>query len=846
VHDIIKILESRSADYDEIYQQLLDSVPTESSTMVHNALRWLVHARRSLSLAEFVEICAFGVDKDGKIEFWESQRRSPLDLAQTFAGFVGFQSSILALNASVEISVSLDHLSVKEYLVGRQTGNSYSMEACDAHCVIVQCCVRYLMQNNSLEKRHQQYALREYAWNYWTWHCVRTRPRDDTSADIEVALTSKAARTDCSNSGNELYLSSMLRALAGMQRQKVGSRLSTSLALPYFYDELDIDSVTSRDLSDPKRLAYQHNKLEDPSKQLRLINLLPINDDSSELRAKIEVVGSIMEKSYGVVTYMWNPTKQPAILRIDGMPYDIPAGLAHVLRRLRSNVKSDKILWIDAVSIDQRQQDEKSVMVGRMPDIFRCATSHAIFADTTAKENDGIALKLIESIDQILAAPTRSDDQKQEDLSNLVSNQSVEPLLWSLFDRRIWTRIWPLQEMVLTKDSTVFYGEHQISIKVLERVLLQHSVLEAVVRSVRKPSRRTSELFKDHVWQSLVEMACTRAAVQRGHGMQLLRALYASRYLHSHNPLDRIYGIFGLLQNEVASPSLERDEPQGLAWPVAIDYERKPAELFIDVGNHLLERYKSLDIFSFISHELSPSTYYNSASIRKGLPSWASTFTFSMRETWPLVTGSITYPVVPDVFRACGEQYEIQESQTRNEVEWHSRASRPKYLYLQGHILDRILQIHPELDNATFTAIAAQRRAFFSNEEVVASCTEALHPKETLFSAYWRTVCANQVQLGKLMPSDVGSEHQRFFPESAAQESTWDMQETPLIALQFSENRSFFITVKGRIGLSPATTQVGDEVAILPGGKVPYILRQSHDNQHLTHLGPAYTLIGDR
>lgn len=177
-----------------------------------------------------------------------------------------------------------------------------------------------------------------------------------------------------------------------------------------------------------KRFAYQQNTLEDPSKQLRLIRLLPISDDSSELRAKIEVIGSIKEKSYEVVTYMWNPTKQRGISRIDGMPYDIPAGLAHVLRRLGSNAKSAKVLWIDAVSIDQQQQDEKSVMAGRMPYIFRCATSHAIFADTTAKANDGRALKLVESIDQILAAPTRSDDQKREDLSDLVSNQRVEPL----------------------------------------------------------------------------------------------------------------------------------------------------------------------------------------------------------------------------------------------------------------------------------------------------------------------------------------------------------------------------------------------------------------------------------
>lgn len=109
-----------------------------------------------------------------------------------------------------------------------------------------------------------------------------------------------------------------------------------------------------------------------------------------------------------------------------------------------------------------------------------------------------------------------------------------------------------------------------------------------------------------------------------------------------------------------------------------IDYERGPDELFIDIGNRLLERYKNLDIFSFISHELSPSTYNCSAIVRKSLPSWVSTLKFGVRETWPLVTVSITYPIVSDAFRACGEQCEVQESRTRNEVEGHSRASRTK------------------------------------------------------------------------------------------------------------------------------------------------------------------------
>ena len=58
------------------------------------------------------------------------------------------------------------------------------------------------------------------------------------------------------------------------------------------------------------------------------------------------------------------------------------------------------------------------------------------------------------------------------------------------------------------------------------------------------------------------------------------------------------------------------------------------------------------------------------------------------------------------------------------------------------------------------------------------------------------------------------------------------------MALQFSENRRFFVSAKGRLGLAPSSAAEGDYVAICPGGKVPYILRPIRDGK--------YILIGDR
>lgn len=321
----------------------------------------------------------------------------------------------------------------------------------------------------------------------------------------------------------------MLWALVGIQRYSSGTPVSTVLAVPYFYQELDPDRVPGDGSWNHKRLSYQHSTLKFPEEQLKLVNLLPTNDKSSELRARIEVLDNIQKATYEVVTYIWNSTKQPAILRIDGMPHDIPTGLAHVLRRLRGNTPNATALRIDAVSIDQRTQREKDIMIPRMPDIFRFAKTHAIFADTTARDTDNEAIELLQRLDDMLNEPTRSTLEKEAALHDLVSSKSVETLLRSLLDRRIWTRIWPLQEIVLSANSTIFYGEYQISIKVLECVLMQYKMLEYAIHTTHKPGCSASDLSKNHVWRSVVEMACTRAAIQAGHNVYFLRALYTSR-----------------------------------------------------------------------------------------------------------------------------------------------------------------------------------------------------------------------------------------------------------------------------------------------------------------------------
>jgi hypothetical protein len=60
-------------------------------------------------------------------------------------------------------------------------------------------------------------------------------------------------------------------------------------------------------------------------------------------------------------------------------------------------------------------------------------------------------------------------------------------------------------------------------------------------------------------------------------------------------------------------------------------------------------------------------------------------------------------------------------------------------------------------------------------------------------------------------------------------------------------SRRFFRTEKGYIGLGPPNTRVGDEVFILDGGTVPFLLRSERESLRffVGELHNPYTLVGD-
>jgi hypothetical protein len=56
--------------------------------------------------------------------------------------------------------------------------------------------------------------------------------------------------------------------------------------------------------------------------------------------------------------------------------------------------------------------------------------------------------------------------------------------------------------------------------------------------------------------------------------------------------------------------------------------------------------------------------------------------------------------------------------------------------------------------------------------------------------------------------------------------------------------RRVFVTVKGYLGLGPRDMEVGDQVFILSGSNVPFVLRE-FETARFNPLLPAYRMVGD-
>ncbi|KAK3367931.1 heterokaryon incompatibility protein-domain-containing protein, partial [Podospora didyma] len=199
---------------------------------------------------------------------------------------------------------------------------------------------------------------------------------------------------------------------------------------------------------DSSRLTGTTTPLHTPLRKgsVRLLRLLPNSNQNSPIECQLITFSMLDTGSthpYECLSYVWgsNSNKQP--IYVDGCKLHVTANLHAALSHLR-HCFLERILWVDAICINQDDNDEKGQQVQLMAKIYAKASRVVVWLGEAADSSDY-------ALEAIRAA---ADEQ----LTNFPIDEENRDTILTLLERGWFERIWVLQEVAAARHILIKCG----------------------------------------------------------------------------------------------------------------------------------------------------------------------------------------------------------------------------------------------------------------------------------------------------------------------------------------------------------------------------------------------------
>ncbi|KAF2686495.1 HET-domain-containing protein, partial [Lentithecium fluviatile CBS 122367] len=219
---------------------------------------------------------------------------------------------------------------------------------------------------------------------------------------------------------------------------------------------------------------FSYDRLNWASNEIRLIKILPqdpaiVTDNDYPIACQIISVSLNDNPKYIALSYAWEDTTLSRPLILNGKIFHATTSLdaaLHQIRKMRAQNLAfrEQYFWIDALSINQEDEIEKSWQVQRMNHIFQEA-QYALVWLGPASEDSGKAMEALEQVGLNVASGTDPYDNKTLSTFNLLAGlyNEFSPSVKRLLMRSWWRRIWVVQEFASAQDVKFLCGDVQIS-----------------------------------------------------------------------------------------------------------------------------------------------------------------------------------------------------------------------------------------------------------------------------------------------------------------------------------------------------------------------------------------------
>ncbi|KAF2008664.1 HET-domain-containing protein, partial [Aaosphaeria arxii CBS 175.79] len=286
--------------------------------------------------------------------------------------------------------------------------------------------------------------------------------------------------------------------------------------------------------------------------------------------AWLEDDGGIIE--YEALSYTWGGSEKLHMVIINDKPFQVTANLSQALQDLR-NPDKDRILWIDAICIDQDNDPERGHQVQQMSLIYKRADRVIVWlgpsSSSTGRAFDHMQRLEEKAADYAYNNWTTSDERWLEIWNKLHSDMAIEPSsilpfirsdLASLLRRPWFERVWIIQEVANAKSGRVVCGDRSVSIRIF-----------AVFPTLM-------DIALDVQCQSIIDVmpGSTRKYSWWAKKHDLHTLLVKFRGSKASDPRDKIYALLGISSDISGMDTL------------TADYEKSLQEIIHDTAFYLL------------------------------------------------------------------------------------------------------------------------------------------------------------------------------------------------------------------------------------------------------------------
>ncbi|KAF5580683.1 heterokaryon incompatibility (het-6OR allele) [Fusarium pseudocircinatum] len=539
----------------------------------------------------------------------------------------------------------------------------------------------------------------------------------------------------------------------------------------------------------------------------RLLSILPSHDETSDISCELRHHELSACPQYEAISYTWGNEDATKRLLVNGTVFEVRPNLYAALRAFRQ-AHETKLIWVDAVCINQQDQEERNRQVLQMNQIYSQAQAVDVWLGTADETSDaGVAFLTTfytlvfhdTKYQQPLSRDARTatmypDSTPFHEFYAPILKLLDDPETLTVFNHAVallanswWRRIWTLQESVLCPNVICWSGSKTFPFEYL--LGLSHFLYHLVNNDAHKGALA----HRDMTLGALMLVEYLRKDMVAHGKIGLTMALYSTWNRASSDPRDKVIGLLGIIEPR---DSLKPE----YSWPVEKVYRVAMRAALVEDGN--------LNCLGLISEK--------KESRNKNLASW-----------------------VPD--------FELHSEPFRDYITSLSKVLNKWSIYKAFMSPEGSPGITTDEDDSVLILKG------FCLDSVSVVGTQAPGPDFENAMAFWRTVLVdlNQGRLAskkggtpkRLDKNDLQDLLQLETPEGMEDLlSTWKSCLRPAyrqLRLIEQFNRRFFRTENGYMGLGPPDIQTGDAICLLLGGSVAYALRRSA-HETWTYVGECY------